>query len=106
MSLTPLETLKVNLNESQYPVFSDDELNNLLLVNDNNIFKASWRCCLMKANTDSKIKVGPIETENANPDYWNNLASIYQADYLSEQAKLNPSKTSGYKTSMRRSDSC
>lgn len=106
MSLTPLEVLKINLNESQYPVFDDEELENLLAVNDNNVLKASWRGCLMKANTDSKIKVGPIEIENADPDYWNNLATIYQADYLAEQAELKPTLKGGYKTSMRRADGC
>lgn len=106
MSLTPLEVLKINLNESQYPVFEDEELENLLAVNGNNVLKASWRGCLMKANTDSKIKVGPIEIENADPDYWNNLATIYQADYLVEQAELNPVSKGGYKTSMRRADGC
>jgi hypothetical protein len=105
MALTPLEILKINLNESQYPVFSDGELENLLAVNDNNVLKASWRGCLMKANTDKKIKVGPIEIENADPDYWNNLAAIYQTDYLKEQSSLNSTIT-GYKTSMRRSDGC
>lgn len=104
MSLTALELLKINLNESQYPVFRDSELENLLAANDNNVNKASWRGCLMKANTDSKIKVGPIEIENADPDYWNNLASIYQADYLAEQVKLNSTVSSGYKTSMQRVD--
>ncbi len=106
MELTPLEILKINLNESQYSVFTDEELNNLLAVNDNNILKASWRGCLMKANTDKKIKVGPIEVENADPDYWNNLAAMYQADYLQEQVNLNPSKATRYKTSMRREDGC
>ena len=37
MELTPLDILKINLNESQYPVFSDEELENLLAVNDNNV---------------------------------------------------------------------
>ena len=32
------------------------------------------------------------------------LAAIYQADYLAEQAILNPTATTGYKTSMSRSD--
>ncbi|OSB00538.1 hypothetical protein B2H85_13305, partial [Clostridium botulinum] len=33
-------------------------------------------------------------------------AAMYQADYLQEQANLNPSKATGYKTSMRRADGC
>lgn len=107
MILTPLEILKINLNESQYPVFSDEELNNLLKVNDDNILKASWRGCIMKANVDKKIKIGPVEVENADPDYWNNLASIYRDDYLKEQEDLKPKvKVTGYKTSMRRVDDC
>ncbi|WP_368490778.1 hypothetical protein [Clostridium sp. BJN0013] len=106
MAFVPLDILKVNLNESQYPVFTDEELQNLLEVNDNNVLKASWRGCLMKANMESKIVVGPVTIENADPDYWNNLASIYQADYLEEQSKLNPIVNTGYKTSMRRADGC
>lgn len=104
MALTSLDVLKINLNESKYPVFSDEELNNLLEVNDNNVLKASWRGCIMKANVKKKIKVGPIESENASPDYWNSLASIYQADYFLEQENLKPIKSIGYKTSMRRAD--
>ena len=103
MILTPLDTLKINLNESQYPVFSDEELENLLAVNDNNVLKASWRGCLMKANTDSKIKVGPIEIENADPDYWNNLATMYQDEYNKTQSGTS---LGGYKTSMHRADGC
>ena len=105
MIRTPLEVLKTNLFESQYPVFSDKELEDLLAVSDNNVLKASWKGCLMKANTESKIKVGPIEIENADPDYWNNLAAMYKADYDEEQKKLNPS-IGGFKTSMRRADGC
>ena len=105
MILTPLDTLKINLNESQYPVFSDEELENLLAVNDNNVLKASWRGCLMKANTDSKIKVGPIEIENADPDYWNNLAAMYHDEYLEEHKKSNQG-LGIFKTSMIRADGC
>ena len=105
MELTPLDILKLNLQESEYPYFSDTDLQNLLLVNGNSIPKASWRGCLLKAASDDQIKVGSIEVKSSNKDYWNNLAAIYKADYEAEQAALNPIVVStGYKTSMRRAD--
>lgn len=101
--MTPLENLKLNLQESEYPYFEDIDLENLLLVNGNSVAKASWRGCLLKAASDDQIKVGSIEVKSSNKDYWNNLAAIYKADYLEEQAIINQT-TTGYKTSMRRAD--
>lgn len=99
--LTPIDILKVNLQESEYPYFSDADLQNLLEINDNNISKASWRGCLLKAASDDQVKVGPVESKSSNKEYWNNLAAIYREDYLKEnQPKI------GYKTSMRRADGC
>lgn len=105
MELTPLEILKLNLQEIEYPYFSDEDLQNLLLTNSNSIAKASWRGCLLKAASDDEIKVGPIEQKSSNSAYWLKLADIYKSDYEVEQATLNGG-TSGYKTSMRRSDGC
>lgn len=102
--MTPLENLKLNLQESEYPYFEDVALENLLSICDNSVYKASWRGCLLKAACDDKIKVGAIEVKSSNSDYWNALAAIYQADYLAEQAILNPTTSTGYATSMSRSD--
>lgn len=102
--MDPLEQLKLNLQEKEYPYFDDVDLQNLLLVNGNSVSKASWRGCLLKAASDDQIKVGSIEVKSSNKDYWNNLAAIYKADYEAEQAALNPIATTGYKTSMRRAD--
>lgn len=104
MAMTPLENLKLNLQEAEYPYFLDPDLENLLLANGNSVSKASWRGCLLKAASDDKIKVGAIEIKSSNSDYWNNLANIYKADYLAEQAELNPTVSTGYATSMSRSD--
>ena len=105
MELTPLEILKLNLQEKEYPYFDDADLQNLLLVNGDSVSKASWRGCLLKAASDDEVKVGPIEQKSSNSDYWNTLAAIYKADYLEEQALINPAvSTTGYKTSMRRAD--
>lgn len=101
--MDPIEQLKLNLQESEYPYFEDTDLQNLLLVNGNSVAKASWRGCLLKAASDDEIKVGPIEQKSSNSDYWLTLAAIYKADYLEEQAQLNQS-TTGYRTSMLRAD--
>lgn len=103
---TDIEILKLNLQEEQYPYFEDKDLEMLLQNNENNILKASWRGCLLKAATDDEIKVGAIETKSSNSSYWLTLAEIYKYDYEEEQKKLNPSKVNGYKTSMRRVDGC
>lgn len=102
--MDPIEQLKLNLQEKEYPYFEDTDLQNLLLVNGDSVSKASWRGCLLKAASDDEVKVGPIEQKSSNSDYWNNLAAIYKVDYLEEQSLLNPTMTTGYKTSMRRAD--
>jgi hypothetical protein len=103
--MDPIEQLKLNLQEKEYPYFDDADLHNLLLVNGNSVSKASWRGCLLKAASDDQIKVGSIEVKSSNKDYWNNLAAIYKADYDAEQAALNPTKlTTGYKSMMGRAD--
>jgi hypothetical protein len=103
ITLTPVDQLKLNLQEKEYPYFEDTDLQNLLLVNGNSVAKASWRGCLLKAASDDEIKVGPIEQKSSNNTYWLALAAIYKSDYLEEQAELNQVST-GYKTSMRRAD--
>ena len=103
--MDPIEQLKLNLQEKEYPYFEDTDLQNLLLVNGNSVPKSSWRGCLLKAASDDQVKVGPIEIKSSNKDYWNNLAAIYKADYEAEQTALNPTIVStGYKTSMKRAD--
>lgn len=102
--MDPIEQLKLNLQEKEYPYFDDADLQNLLIVNGNSVNKASWRGCLLKAASDDEVKVGPIEQKSSNRDYWNTLAAVYKADYETEQAELNPSTAGGYRTSMRRAD--
>lgn len=100
MALSNLEILKINIQEINNDTFTDEELNNLLEVCENNVNKASWRACLLKANTDKKIVIGPIEIQSFDPDYWNNLANIYYQDYISEKS----SSSSRYINNMTRCD--
>ena len=103
MALTALQQLQLNLNESEYPYFTDDQLNSYLEMYGNNVLLASWRLCLIKASTDDEIKVGSIEVSSSNSDYWNALALIYKEDYEAQQT-IATGGLSGYKKSMRRAD--
>jgi hypothetical protein len=89
---TPLEILKFNLQERQYSYFSDAELQMLIDNNDGDISKASYQGCLMKAQADDGVNLGPIKTES-NRDYWLTLADSFK-----------PSKIYSYNTSMKRAD--
>lgn len=85
-----LKVLKFNLQEKQYPYFSDEELQILLTNNDREIKKASYQGCLMKAQADDGINIGPLKTES-NRQYWITLAESYKPSPI-------------YKTSMKRVD--
>lgn len=73
----PLEILKFNLQEKEYPKFSDEELQMLLETNDMDLNKASYRGCIMKATSDDKIEVAGIKTES-NRIYWLTLAEQFK----------------------------
>lgn len=89
--------LKLLLFESKYPYFSDEELMLFLQENDGDVYKTASELCLLKADSDSKVTVGPITIEGAGAEYWTRLATQY-----SEKAKENKSGTTGYITRMKR----
>lgn len=93
MELTPLELLKFNLQEKEYPYFEDKELYLLLAVNDNDVLKAAYKGCLLKAAADDEIEVAGIKL-SSNREYWLTLAEKFQAESISN----------GYITNMKRAD--
>lgn len=94
-----LKKLKILLQESEYPAFTDEELSSFLEDNNGNVYLTASELCLIKANKDSKVTVGPITIESAGPDYWIKLSETYSI-------KANKSNTesvvSGYITRMKR----
>lgn len=98
---TDLEKLRFNLQERQYPYFDDAELQLLLENNDNNVLKASSKGCLLKANADDGLTVGPLKT-TSNREYWLGLAGQYQDEF--NKSSTNISTTGYYVTSMKRAD--
>ncbi|BDR66725.1 hypothetical protein K144313037_p20790 (plasmid) [Clostridium tetani] len=95
----PLEMLKFNLQEREYPYFEDNDLSLLLQSNDNNINKASYKGCLLKANADDRLEVAGVKL-SSNRQYWLGLAEEYKKAY---EESLQGTIT-GYKTSMKRVD--
>ena len=100
MSLTLLDQLKINLNEIQDSTMTDEQLNNLLVMSNNNLSLASYKGCLLKAAPEKKIKVGGIEVTNFDTDYWMQLAAMYKEEY--DRSLENSS--GGYITHLTRED--
>lgn len=88
--LTPLQRLKFNLQETQFPYFSDEDLNTLLEMYPN-LNQASYEGCLIKSSNDS-VSLGPINTPN-NEQYWirraNHFKALWTKDQRDEQRKNN-----------------
>lgn len=86
--LGALEQLKFNLQETQFPYFSDKDLETLLTMYPN-INRASYEGCLIKSSNDS-VSLGPINTPN-NEQYWlrraNHFKSLWTRDEREEQRK-------------------
>ncbi len=98
--MSEAEKLLLLLQEKKYPYFSEMELQMYLEIYNNDVYTCASKLCLMKADSDKKVKVGPIEIEGPGADYWLKLS----AEYESMANKINNPTTSGgtYKTSMSR----
>jgi hypothetical protein len=99
--LDDLTKLKLLIQEKKYPYFTDEELTNYLeIYSDVNLTAA--KLCLMKADMEKSIKVGPITIENPEPSFWINLSNQYMSEY---QTSTGISTGTGYyKSSMKRAD--
>jgi hypothetical protein len=97
--LDDLTLLKLLIQEKKYPYFTDVELLGFLSINTGNVKATASKLCLMKADMEKSIKVGPITIENPSPEYWTNLSN----QYLSELPVENTSN-GYYNTSMKRAD--
>jgi hypothetical protein len=100
MASTPLEILKFNLQERTYPYFNDSELEMLLATNDNDVKKASYKGCLLKASADDAMTVNGIKLES-NREYWLTLAETFKSEIAS-----STTTSTGYIASRRRVDGC
>ena len=76
--MVDIDMLKVLIMEDQYPVFTDEQLQNMTRLYDN-IYQLAYVCCLSKASAE-KITIGPISIEN-DPTMWTNLATMFLQQY-------------------------
>ena len=74
-----LEKLKILILEEQYPRFTDEQLESFLEDYKGNVYATAADLCLLKANTEKKVKVGPITIENADPSFWMSLYTRYSS---------------------------
>ena len=98
---TPIEILKFNLQEREYPYFLDTDLELLLSTNGDDVSKASYKGCLLKAASDDSMTVSGIKLDS-NRAYWLTLADTFKADIVT----ITTTTTSGYVTSRNRVDGC
>lgn len=97
-----LKLLKVLLQESKYPRFSDDELSMFLTANKKNVYKTASELCILKADDDQEVTVGPIKIKGPGADYWTNLSDKYAV--MAKSTGEGSPNSSGYKTRMERAD--
>lgn len=85
--------LKFNLQEQEFPYFSDNDLM-YLLEEYEGVTEASYEGCLIKAQNDS-IKLGPINTPS-NEEYWLRRAEHFHLKLLAEQRLEAKRKNGNY----------
>ncbi|BCZ46943.1 hypothetical protein psyc5s11_30100 [Clostridium gelidum] len=97
----PLEILKFNLQEREYPYFLDSELQLLMETNNNDVAKASYKGCLLKASADDAMEVSGIKLKS-NREYWLTLSETFKTEITPIVTTVN----TGYVTSRKRVDGC
>ena len=96
-----LQKLKILLLESKYPLFTDEELMVFLEDNGENVYKTASELCLLKADNDKSVTVGPIKIESAGSEFWLKLSEKYAKKYAEEQDNSHTSNK--YVIKMRKS---
>lgn len=71
-----LKTLKANLRESDYPFFTDEELERIYSECGRDMAEATYRALIIKAESDS-LKLSDMTMESSR-EYWLSLAAIYR----------------------------
>lgn len=99
---TDKEKLTFNLQERQYPYFEDSELD-LLLVMYVDVWNASYQGCMLKANADDALTLGPIKTAS-NRAYWLQLAEQYRSQTFKTADAEEDTSGGYYNTTMNRVD--
>lgn len=71
-----IDTLKLILRETDYPFFSDAELNFYLEQNNGDVADTAYQCLIVKAET-CKLSMAGLSLEDTS-EYWMNMARMYR----------------------------
>lgn len=104
-----LNLLKLNLQEKDSEVFSEEDLLELL-ERHQNVWLASFYGCMIKSAMKADITLPGGLSISGNSEYWSKLADTYKERYQKSLAEEDPSmngvklNAAGYKNSMQRAD--
>lgn len=104
-----LDLLKLNLQEKDAEVFSEEDLLQLL-DRHQNVWLASYYGCMIKSAMKADITLPGGLSISGNSEYWSELANTYKERYQQSKAEEDPTlegtqlNAAGYKNSMRRAD--
>ena len=104
--MAEIQKLKILLLESKYPLFTDEELTAFLKDNGDNVYNNASALCLLKADNDKSVTVGPIKIESAGSEFWLKLSEKYAEKYAEEQSNSGgsgPNTSNKYVIKMRKS---
>lgn len=101
--MTDMERLKFNLQETNFPYFSEEDLDGLLKMYPN-INQASYEGCMLKSSDDS-VSLGPISTPN-NSAYWVRLAKKYFKAWQQDIKNQRIAAGGGNFTMLRSDEQC
>ena len=73
--MTSMDVLKMNIRETQFPTFTDEELQYYLDKNNGDIDAASYECLIVKAETTG-LSVSGLTTKDSS-SYFKMLAARY-----------------------------
>lgn len=71
-----LKLLKANLRESEYPFFTDEQLERIYEECGRDITEATYKALIIKAESDS-LKLSDMTMESSRA-YWLSLAAMYR----------------------------
>lgn len=74
--MAKIDELKMILRESEYPFFSDNELNYFLASNDDDVEDAAYQALITKAETTT-LSIAGLSLKDTS-EYWMRLARHYR----------------------------
>lgn len=85
--------VKLNTLETEFPMFTDDEIREMLEAHDYSVSFVSYKIAMLKSN-EGNFTLGPIKV-SGNADFWTNIANMYLRQYNDEKIDTTPGGRGG-----------